>query len=138
MVGRYGVFLVMLTGVLALMLGAWRLSTSLDEGKQDESEASAPTNVVDASAGPVEQAQGVALEARLTQAAQAGTVVLAQTGTLAGLSVDALRAVDPTVDPALVVAWSTPTDYCIQASQGPQSAHLQAARRTPEPGPCPA
>jgi ABC-type nitrate/sulfonate/bicarbonate transport system permease component len=138
MVGRYGVFLVMLAGVLALMLGAWRLSASLDEGKQAESEAPAPSGVVDASAGPVEQAQGVALEARLTQAAQAGNVVLAQAGTFTGLSVDSLRAVDPTVDPSLVVVWSTPTDYCIQASQAAQSAHLQAARRTPEPGPCPA
>ena len=138
MIGRYGVFFVMLAAVLALMLGAWKLSAYVDDKEQVESDAPAPADVVDASAGPIEQAQAVALQARLTQAAQAGNVYYAQNGTFAGLTVDAMRAVDPTVDPGLAVIWAAATDYCVQAGQGAQIAHLQSSRRTPETGPCPA
>jgi hypothetical protein len=138
MIGRYGVFFVLFAGVLALFLGAWRLSAHTDTGERVESEAPASADVVDASANPVDQAQAVALQARLTQAAQAGNVYYAQNGTFAGLTVDAMRAVDPTVDPGLAVVWAGVTDYCVQAAQGAQIAHLQSSRRTPETGPCPA
>ena len=138
MIGRYGVFFVLLAAVLALLLGAWRLSAHVGTGEQVQSEAPASADVVDASADPIDQAQAVALQARLTQAAQAGNVYFAQNGTFAGLTVDAMRAVDPTVDPGLAVIWAGATDYCVQAGQGAQIAHLQSSRRTPETGPCPA
>jgi hypothetical protein len=137
MIGRYSVFVVLISGVVALSLGAWRLSAFVEAKEQIDEATSDAGGLVDPSASPIEQAQAVALQARLVQAAQAGNVYFAQSGTFAGLSADAMRALDPALDPTVVVAWSTPTDYCVQVSEGTTSAHLQASRGSPETGPCP-
>jgi hypothetical protein len=138
MVGRYSVFVILISGVVALSLGAWRLSAFVDAKEQIDEATAGAGGLVDASASPIEQAQAVALQARLVQAVQAGNVYFAQSGTFAGLSADAMRAIDPALDPTVVVAWATPADYCVQVSEGTASAHLQAAQGTPAAGPCPA
>jgi hypothetical protein len=49
-----------------------------------------------------------------------------------------MRAIDPALDATVVVAWSTPSDYCVQVGEGATSAHLQASQGSPQAGPCPA
>jgi hypothetical protein len=137
MIGRYSVFVILLSGVVALSLGAWRLSAFVDAKEQIDSATSDAGGPEDASSGPIAQAQAVALQARLVQAVQAGNVYFTQNGTFAGLSADAMRAIDPALDPTVVVTWSTPADYCMQVSEGTASAHLQASQGTPQTGPCP-
>jgi hypothetical protein len=138
MIGRYSVFLILISGVVALSLGAWRLSAFVDVKEQIDEATADADGLVDSSASPIEQAQAVALQARLVQAVQAGNVYFAQNGTFAGLSADTMRAIDPDLDAAVVVAWSTPTDYCVQVSEGTMNAHLQASQGSPQTGSCPA
>jgi hypothetical protein len=137
--GRYGIFMMMIASVVALILGAWRLSVVVEARDSAASATPKPGSIVGSGGenGPIAQAEATALQARLAQAAQASSVFFSQTGSYAGLSTDALRQIDPALDPAIAVAWATDADYCVQTGEGSLSAHLQGSTNTPQAGPCP-
>ena len=139
-VGRYGFMVGILGAVVALALFAWRLSAVADAMKTlPAGTHGSPGSVVEwagAAGGPLAQADQAGALARVQQAVVVAEVYAAERGTYADLTTEALRELDPTLDPSVAVVGATDAAYCVEAGYGSSAAHATGPGLL-APGPCP-
>jgi hypothetical protein len=74
-------------------------------------------------------------EANTQEAATAAAGYLAEHGSYDGMTTDAIRLLDPALDPSLTVT-SSGTGYCVQTVVRGVTASLRGPGGTPAAGPC--
>lgn len=122
--------LAVLVAALAIAAGAWLWFTHSDS-------VVSPEEAVEALTGPIGEAESTAAIARALAAAAAIESFAAENGTYAGVTPEALRRIDPTLDPSVVVIASD-LGYCVQAGVGDAAAHVTGPGGLAQAGPCPA
>ena len=108
----------------------WRLSraSALDE---------LPDAASKAITTPVGMADDALTASRLQQASTVANAYLAQNGTLATFTPEAMDRLDPTIDSSVTLAWVNAADACFQAGRGTATMHLAVSTGgPPADGPC--
>jgi hypothetical protein len=126
---------VWMVGVVAgLLLLGWRMSAMRDTTKALAEAQQELGSVGEAIQGAIGDASQAGALASVQRAAALLEATAAQQGTYAGITTEALRALDPALDPTVVVVYSTDGGYCVQAGRDLALAHSTGAG--PVPGPC--
>jgi hypothetical protein len=127
---RYGFFVAIIVAVGGLCVMGWRLSraSALDE---------LPDAASKAITTPVGMADDALTASRLQQASTVANAYLAQNGTLATFTPEAMDRLDPTIDSSVTLAWVNAADACFQAGRGTATMHLAVSTGgPPADGPC--
>jgi hypothetical protein len=123
-------FIVPVVGmVVGLVLLGWRVSAATDA--LDDVKRATGANVSSA----ISKAEQASAFARVQQGVVVAEVIIAQEGSPASLTTEALHAFEPTLDPSVVVALAGGGGYCIEAAYGSTVAHASSPG-FPELGPC--